>query len=181
MTGIFQRAVLALVLLLAFSGCARLYERVDMNYNRSVDFSALETYDWRALQGQAETNADDLALIRRFVDTDLKAKGLRQVQEDPDFQVVVLLKRARQVGTQEVQGTQTADRRFALTRPHIQGGPVTWSYEEGTLVVAFVRPQTNHLVWRGAFRTNLDKIRTPERRPAVIERAVKKIMKKFPP
>ena len=181
MTDIFQRAVLCLVLLLALSGCARILERVDTNYNRSVDFSALETYYWSALRGTDETDEGDLALIRSYVDTDLQAKGLRQVTDNPDFQVVVFLRKAPQVETQEVHSSRTADSRFSPSSKNYEGGSVTWSYEEGTMVVAFVRPETNHLVWRGAFKTNLNEATTPKERRAVIERAVKKIMKKFPP
>ena len=123
----------------------------------------------------------DLALIRRYVDTDLQVKGLRQVEENPDFQVVVYLRKAQQVDTQEVHSSQAADRRFAPQSHDYEGGPVSWSYEEGIMVVAFVRPQTNHMVWRGAFKTNLNSATTPKKRTAVIERALKKIMRKFPP
>ncbi len=181
MTDYCQRALLAAVMLLAFSGCARIYENVDTTYNRSVDFSALETYNWSALYGTDETGEGDLALIRRYVDTDLQAKGLRQVEENPDFLVVVYLRKAPQVETQEVHSSRTTDWRFGPHSQDYEGGPVTWSYEEGTMVVAFVRPQTNHMVWRGVFETNLNAATTPEERTAVIERAVKKIMREFPP
>ncbi len=43
MTDMLHRAVFALVVLLALSGCARLLESVDTTYIRSVDFAALET------------------------------------------------------------------------------------------------------------------------------------------
>ena len=181
MIDIFPRAVLVFSLLLAFAGCARLLESVDTTYNSGVDFAALETYDWRALQGQDETDAGDLALIRRLVDTDLQEKGLRLVEADPDFQVVVLLRKATQIETQEVHGSTTGDRRFILSPQTDDSGPVTWIYEEGTMVVSFVRPQTNHMVWRGAFKTDLNAATTPKKRTAVIERAVQKIMKEFPP
>ncbi len=181
MTDHWQRALIAMVLLLVFTGCARILERVDTNYNRSVNFSDLETYNWSALHGTDETDEGDLALIRRHVDTDLQAKGLRQVEANPDFQVVVYLRKAPQVETQEVHGSRAADSRFSPSSKEYEGGSVSWSYEEGTMVVAFVRPQTNHMVWRGAFKTNLNEATTPEERRAVIDRAVKKIMKKFPP
>ena len=181
MSHIIHRAVFALALLLALSGCARLLESVDTNYNRGTDFSALETYDWWALRGQEGTDPGDLALIRRLVDADLKAKGLRPVEENPDFLVLVVLRKTRQVETQQISDPISGDRRFADQRRVSGGGPVTWNYEEGTMVIQFVRPQTNHMVWRGAFKTDLDAATTPEKRSAVIERAVKKLMNAFPP
>ena len=181
MSHILYKAVFALALLLALSGCARLLESVDTNYNRSTDFSALETYNWWALRGQEGTDPSDLALIRRLVDTDLQEKGLRPVEETPDFLVLVVLRRTRQVETQQINDPLTGDRRFASSQPLSGSGPVTWNYEEGTMVIQFVRPETNHMVWRGAFKTDLDVATTPEKRTAVIERAVNKIMNEFPP
>ena len=181
MTDYCHRTVLAAMMLLAFSGCARTYESVDATYNRSVDFSALETYNWLALHGTDATDEGDLAIIRRYVDTDLQAKGLRQVEVNPDFQVVVFLRKAAQVDTQEVYISRAADWRFAPHPQDYEGGSVYWRYEEGTMVVFFVRPKSNHMVWRGVFKTNLNSATTPKERAAVIERAVKKIMREFPP
>ncbi len=181
MTKNLYRAGFALALLLAFSGCARLLESVDTNYKSSTDFSALETYNWWALRGQEGTDPGDLGLIRRLVDTDLQAKGLRPVEANPDFLVLVVLRKTRQVETQQISDPIIGDRRFATTQPVSGSGPVTWKYDEGTMVIQFVRPETNHMVWRGTFKTDLDKATTPEKRTAVIERAVKKIMNEFPP
>ncbi len=181
MTDIFQRAVWALVLLLAFSGCAHRYERVDTTYNRSVDFSALKTYNWWALHGQAETTPDDLVLIRRLIDEDLQGRGLQRAEENPDFLVVVLIIKAQQFEIRENGSPITADRRLVSSPPPYESGPMSLSYEAGTMVVHFVRPQTNHMVWRGTLKTDLDPAAFPHERAAVIERAVKKIMKEFPP
>ncbi|MDJ0805051.1 MAG: DUF4136 domain-containing protein [Desulfobacterales bacterium] len=183
MTDMLHRAVFALVVLLALSGCARLLESVDTTYNRSVDFAALETYRWQALHGTEATDEGELALIRRLVDTDLQGKGLRAVEAEPDFLVVVVLSRARQVESQEIHRSIPGDRRHITSPPVGENGsgPAYWAYEEGTMVIHFVRPQTNHMVWRGTFKTDLDSATTPKKRAAVIERAVRKIMKAFPP
>ena len=181
MTIYFHRAISAVVLLLVLFGCAKLLESVDTTYNRSVDFNALRTYDWWAIHGQEETDANDLALIRRMIDKDLQAKGIWQVDDNPDFLVVVLLRKTQQDETQEIHRSEAGDRRFASS-PRVHGlDPVSWSYEEGTMVIDFVRPQTNHMVWRGTFKTDLNSATSPKKRTAVIERAVNKIMKEFPP
>ncbi len=181
MTINFHRALTAAVLLLVLSGCANLLESVDTTYNRSVDFAALKTYNWRAIHGQEETDANDLALIRRMIDEDLQAKGIQRVDDNPDFLVVVLLRSTQQDETQQIHSSEAGDRRLVSSPTAPGAGPVSWSYEEGTMVIDFVRPQTNHMVWRGKFKTDLNSATSPKKRTAVIERAVHKIMEEFPP
>ena len=180
MIKISRWAVFTSVLLLALWGCAKVNESVDTAYNRSVDFSALKTYDWWALHGQPETPPDDLVLIRRMIDADLQGRGLKIMEDNPDFLIVVLLRKSQQVETQEFHNFRKGTR-FDLPSQVNEGGSGTWSYEEGTMVINFVRPQTNHLVWRGTFKTDLNSVTTPKKRTAVIERAVNQIMKEFPP
>ena len=180
MIKIFTNAVLVSVLLFSLSGCARVNESVDTTYNRSVDFSALKTYDWGALQGQAQTSPDDLVLIRRLIDAELKEKGLQRAEDNPDFLVMVLLRKAQQDQTQEFYSFRKGTR-FDLPTQADEGGSASWKYEEGTMVINFFRPQTNHRVWRGAFKTELNSATTPKKRTALIEKAVHTIMQEFPP
>ena len=180
MIKISRWAVLTSVLLLSLWGCARVNESVDTTYNRSVDFSALKTYNWWALHGQPDTSAEDLALIRRLIDADLQAKGLQRTEESPDFLIVVLLRKSQQDETQEFYSSRKRTL-FDIPPQVDEGGSASWKYQEGTMVINFVRPQTNHRVWRGAFKTGLDSATTPKKRTALIERAVHQIMKEFPP
>jgi hypothetical protein len=168
------------VLVFVAAGCAPLIDSVDTTYNRSVDFAALKTYGWWSIQGLADTDAQDLKQIRTLVDKDLQGKGLRMVEANPDFLVVVLLKKARQEGTSEVRKSWTGWW-FDQSAPVYWGGPAAWSYEEGTMLIDLVRPKTNHMVWRGTAKTDLKKVKTAEERTAFIEKAVRMIMAKFPP
>ncbi len=176
----FLHSMPVVVLLLVLAGCTSLIDSVDTTYNRSVDFAALETYGWWAIQGLADTDAQDVKSIRSPIDKDLLGKGLRMVEENPDFKVVVLLRKARQEGTSEVRKSWTGWQ-FDQSAPVYWGGPAAWSYEEGTMVIDLVRPRTNHMVWRGTAKTDLKKVKTPEERTEFIEKAVRMIMAKFPP
>jgi hypothetical protein len=56
-----------------------------------------------------------------------------------------------------------------------------FQYEEGSLILDFVDPQTKQLIWRGSAKAEVDDVKTPEKREALIDEAVQKILKNFPP
>jgi hypothetical protein len=152
---------------------------VETTYNRSVDFSALKTYGWWSIQGMADTDVQDLKQIRTLIDEDLQAKGLRMVEENPDFLVVVLLRKHQ--AESKVRNEPATGWWYDQTTPIYWGVPLAWRYEEGTLLIDFVRPKTNHMVWRGTAVTDLEKVKTPEEQTEFIEKAIHLILAKFPP
>jgi hypothetical protein len=55
------------------------------------------------------------------------------------------------------------------------------TYEEGSLVLDFVDTKTNHLVWRGSTKANIDYVNSPDERWETIKIAVRKILGNYPP
>ena len=171
-------------LLFSLVGCASIRDNVETVYNKSVDFSALETYSWWSIQGLERVDFRDYDMIRDMVDQDLQSKGLRLASDNPDFLVVVLLKKQHQVDNEFMHQPSRETRTGwwnDVTAPVYWGGPVAWNYEEGTMVIDFVRPKTNHMAWRGTASSNLRKVDTPEKRAELIQRSVRRILAKFPP
>lgn len=56
-----------------------------------------------------------------------------------------------------------------------------YEYEEGSLILDFVDPKTKNLIWRGSGKAQVDSAMTPESRDKLINEAVAKILKNFPP
>jgi hypothetical protein len=61
------------------------------------------------------------------------------------------------------------------------GGVSTIHYQEGTLILDFVDPKTDNLIWRGVGKKVVSETTTPEKSDREINDAVEKILKKFPP
>jgi hypothetical protein len=61
------------------------------------------------------------------------------------------------------------------------GGVSVYKYEEGTLIIDFVEPNSKNLLWRGAAKSEIDNARTPEKRDKMINDSVQEILKHFPP
>ncbi len=54
-------------------------------------------------------------------------------------------------------------------------------YEEGTLLLDFLHPESHQLFWRGSASALISENVTPEERQAKVRAAVEKILERFPP
>ena len=161
------------VVLVVLAGCSM---RVTSDYDRSADFSRLETYSW-ATPDQPATGdpaLDDSLLhsrVRRAVERELSVKGYRVVASgEPDFLV-----------THHV----TRETKFAPTfaSPGWQSGLRTEldQYREGTLILDLLDPNDMRLLWRGTAITSIDESAAPKDREATVNKAVRLILERFPP
>ena len=57
----------------------------------------------------------------------------------------------------------------------------TRTYDEGTLVLDFVDTASKKLIWRGTAKGLVESNRTPEELDDLVNEAVKKTLKNFPP
>jgi hypothetical protein len=147
-------------------GCSSVYD-VKYDYDQKADFSGLETYMWLPIAPEEKIERFDQERIKNAVDAQLESKGFRMSQDRPDFQIAVHV--ARETKT-EIRGY----------RPY-WGVPEVWQYEEGTLILDFVDAQSNNLIWRGSASAELQSAPSPERRLKLIDEAVLRILKNFPP
>jgi hypothetical protein len=61
------------------------------------------------------------------------------------------------------------------------GGIATYTFEEGSLVLDFVDTKTKRLIWRGSAKAEIDSVDSPEKSTEIIDKAVKEILKNYPP
>ena len=170
-----QRTSLTVALAVVFFSIPALAQKVETDYDHSVNFTQYHTYSW----GHVHTT-DPLfePRIRDAVDRDLQVKGWQQVPSGGDVTITaVLVKKDRAEYTTFYNGFGGGWRWRGWG-----GGMATTTVENipvGTLVVDIYDTGSQHLVWRGLAHDQLsDK---PEKDTKKLEKAVDKMFDKFPP
>jgi hypothetical protein len=153
-------------------------QEVQFDYDRSANFSAYKTYQWvdyRAVPVGDQLLDQD---IKRAVDAQLAAKGLRRVESGGDL----------------LAGYQTAITQEKQFDSLGWGGPYAWgpwgwgnnrvtssTIEVGKLVIGLFDPANKHLVWRGSASKTLDLQRDPDKNYRTLEKAMAKLFRNYPP
>lgn len=159
--------VAGLVLTVACSGIS-----THADYEPGTEFSGLRTYAW--LEPHILKSSEDHPLltpmlidrIEAAVDRELAAKGIVQIDRDEaDF----LIRKQLSVAS-----------RLQLNDPYYSYDRVT-EFEEGTLVVDFLDPVTNRVVWRGVGQAKILGLESPEARGERVDDVVARILRQFPP
>jgi hypothetical protein len=158
------------ILFAALAGCST--DAIKYQYEAKADFTNLKTFDWFTVEQKARFNEQTIENIKDAVNKNLTAKGKMKVSENPDF--LIALKVQRQLKEEEWSIT---DARYGSYRrrmlPNI--------YEEGTMILDFVDPETKELLWRGSASATIKPELTNEEQRRRINGAVTKLLDKFPP
>lgn len=144
---------------------------INVDYDRSVDFSRFETFSWAT--GTA-ANAIVQKRIVAAVERELEAAGLRKVEGNGDLRV------STHVSTDEETRVDIDDYGYN-SRWRGWGSPTTVQVRNvlvGMLVVDLVDGESKQLVWRGVGKDTVGK--SPEKNEKKINKAVKKMFKKYP-
>lgn len=173
-------------LLIVLAGCQTFNVRTD--WDPGVSFSGLQDYFWLEPPKAEEANpfADNSLLRKRVrfaIETELDRRGFHAVAtpEESDFMVtysVILDERLRVDSyTSSVGGGRY--RNFygfgsAYTSSNVR------TFQESTLIIDFLDPKTEDLLWRG-WGTRILGTRDRDRGQARLEAGVKAILDRFPP
>ena len=172
---------------------------VNVEQRANVNFSKYRTFDFA--QTDIKTNGDANPLLRSSIAQDrikqsiageLAKRGLRQVDNNPDF----LISTHTYVDQAErtVYNTQPAAGYAYPYAVSYRGGflPINYGYwysptyyqtahteqyQEGTLIIDFIDRRTNNLVWRGSMA---DDVNDPGRLGSEFSKSAKDILDKFP-
>jgi hypothetical protein len=182
-----RRQILSRVLIIAIAflgivysiGCSTAYD-ISYDFDRAADFSGLRTYDWLPEPEKSEMSDLDLRRIQRAVGVALKDKGFIKSTSNPDFLV------ASHLGTKDKVNASAWGYGYGPYRRYWggywgHGGVSVYQYEEGTLILDFVLPDSKNLIWRGTAKSVVDNANTPDKRDKLINVAVQKILQQFPP
>ena len=153
-------------LLVFFAGCATSIEvpkDVNYDYNVNYDFTELKTYDLSPTPTTVGIEHLMMERIRTAIDTHLQAKNVKKASGNPDFLVAIYGVRSK-IFTTAWRG---------LGQDLI--------VEKGKLILQFVDPGTNRVIWWGEARTILDPNMKPADETKMVNDVVHRILQKFPP
>jgi hypothetical protein len=169
-------AAAALSLLLAPAGLAQELRmpKVDLDYDKDVDFSAFKTYSWKDPIGAAKDPQMHTRIIW-YVERELEKKGLAKKPEG-EGDLFVRYYAKKRTG---LKGTPSREESYLSGA----AGQLTTSVDfskvvEGTLLLELQRASDGKAVWRaGSGYGSLDK----KRLDAETASAVRLLLSKYPP
>jgi hypothetical protein len=170
----------ALVFISLTINCSPIYG-VSYDYNRSLNFTYLMTYDWLPVPKGAIISNLDVERINNAVNNELEAKGLRSTTSNPDFLIAKHLATKDKLRIENF-GYYYDDSIFYYGESYRGYGRLrAYQYEEGILILDFVDPKSKKLIWRGSAKGVISDATTPKKRDKLINEAVHKILKNYPP
>jgi len=177
--------LLVLVASFALAACSSI--SVTADYDPETDFRSLGTFSWVPEDPDAEVdpragNSLVSDRVTAAIERTLQARGYQQVDLSADFLVGFSI--SVRTG---VESAPSSSARFHYGYYGRYGG-IGYStgtelreFDEGELVVDFVDPTSNKLIWRGTAKTRLTSDQSPEKSKATIDEAVTRLLDQFPP
>jgi len=188
----FVSVSLLLGSLAAVTGCAGL--QVHTDYDSALDFSNFETFAWleapvltTASDGVTDVEVNPFAVnsmldarVRAAVERELDREGYRPAPDGatPSFQLQyhVILKDKTRIST--TAGPYYGGYWGAGRYGGFAGSTQSFDYQEGTLIIDLVDPETQRIAWRGwAVGNNREGYYDEER----VAKVVNAILSEFPP
>ena len=149
-----------------------LAQDVTVNSMPGTNFAKYHTYKWVSIEGGAHPNQIVDQEIKQAVDAQLATKGLTKTDADNadldiGYQVAV---------DQEKQWNAFGMRGFGG-----MGQATSSTISNGMLVLDMYDPATKQLVWQGRASKTLDPSSNQEKNEKNLNKAMAKLLKKFPP
>ena len=140
-----------------------------------TDFSKFHTYKWVVVDGARQPNQIMDAEIKQSIDSQLAAKGLSKVENDPadlyvSYQVAV--QQQEQWNAYGTGGFRWGGGMGTATQSTIN---------IGTLVLDFYDPAKKQLVWTGSATKSLNPSGNQEKNQKNLDKAMAKLLKNYPP
>jgi hypothetical protein len=177
-----MRLSLAALLLACLAGCAPSI-KVAQDYDPSAPLASLRTWAWQPGVPQA-TGAPRLdngllnARVKAALERGLADKGYA-VSADPDaadFTVAYHLAIDKKLDARTIYSGYGPYRGWAGS-----AHTVVEQYDVGMLIVDFIHPGSDAVVWRGTAQSRVNQSRDPAEREALVQAAVDKLLAQFPP
>ena len=157
--------ICVVVALMVFSiGCApqkTVEHSVNYDYDVSVDFTRVKTYDWVSLPGTLRIDQFNRIRIQAVVDERLDAKGLKISAREPDAFLVMYGGDYKAVDMTVMMDYEV--------------------YTVGRLKLALYDAKTNAEIWWAETKADLFHQMTSEEKDRVIAFAVHRILDHYPP
>ena len=181
------KLVLLLCLASFWLACSKSGISVRHDFDPNADFSNLKTFNWMELPKEIPQRTQEVLdrapdlhmLIKTAVENRLRNKGYEMRSPDGDFLVAyhLLLQAKEFVDVSQPYNNVSYGR---LLRTAVKKSTFKKTFEEGTLIIDFVDPETREIIWRGSATKMVDRQSSPEKRDKNVGEGVKQILKKFP-
>ena len=159
---------------LALLSAGLLYaQKVETDFNESIDFSAFKTYSWRKAQASKKAAENSIAdnRIHTAIASQMTKKGFTEVESGGDL---IVTYRVTSKDKRETERIPNINRRGGY------GGSTRTSrvYTQGTLLIDMLDGKTKELIWRATCKDSVNDVAKFEKR---LGEDVEKAFKKFPP
>lgn len=181
------RMTLAVLLTIVLAGCSRVQTSSEMD--DGADFAALKTYAWLT---EEDPEAIDIRLndprihatVRDAVDQVLTEKGyIKAAKQEADFLVVWFGAIEKKIKRESIEhfyapyGYGTLYREPALRSA---ASATDFEYEEGTVIIDVLDPETRDILWRGSGSGRLVESQQEQIALNNLRRSVKRIVEPLP-
>jgi hypothetical protein len=178
-------AVLSLIMLLLATVMA-VAQDVRYNFDKSADFSKFKTYKWVPIKDASKVSDLVDKQIKDAIDTELATKGLTKVEGD-DANLYI--------GYQPAVGEEKQFNSYSTGWGYGPGWGGGWyggmgsttttgstsTIYKGQLALDMYDSTGHDLVWRGVASKTIDPKAKPEKQQKNLAKAVKKLLKNYPP
>jgi len=145
---------------------------VKTDYDRSFDFSRLRTFTFKSEWNKDRPNSLVDSRIEAALRRDLEAHGFRYQPDGPaDFVVTYYARQKEKVEPTAIGYDMPYRWRWGW-------GPEFWTryYTEGSVIVDFVTPNNNQLVWRGRVTDTVSGLNESQKQ---VNKGVNELVKHF--
>jgi hypothetical protein len=161
-------------------------QKVKVGYDKTADFSKYTTYTWEP-PGVPPARPLLYHQVVGAIDEQLKSKGLKRIEQGGDL--ILAAAGGIGFGVNTPVGTPILST-YSGPPPSIDSGMWVGAsgfstgmaplVPEGTLLLEFVDPRANKVVWSGSVEEKLD-VEKKEESLKRVDRAITKLLSKFPP
>lgn len=181
-----KRLCILSIVMLMMGSAVSFAQDVRYNFDKSTDFSKFKTYKWVQIKGAATVNDLVDKQIRDAVDAELATKGLAKVDgEEANLYI----------GYQPAIGTEKQFNSYSTDWGYGPGWGRGWyggmgssttygstsTIYKGQLAFDMYDSSGHNLVWRGIVSKTIDPKAKPEKQQKNLAKAVKKLLKNYPP
>jgi hypothetical protein len=175
-----RKVIITVMVLLVVGTVAAAKMKAYVSYDKTVDFSAIETFEYFPTLDTSVVEAAPPVheMIKLLVIRQLQDGGMKRVEGEPDVYVTY------HTDQNQALRINTTMYRYHTgvgwwVNPYWGGGMDVSSYARGTLVVDIWNPENEELIWRGVAVGVVPDNPSPDKAQKTIEKALNLMGKEF--
>ncbi len=156
--------------------------KVGYDYDTEKKFTEFKTFDFLTNPDNSQMNELALKRVKQALIRELSPKGMVQSSENPDLLIAIHTNVRTKVQIASY-GYYYAPYTVYWSSYGYYGAYniETREFKKGTLVLDFIDSKSKQMVWRGTGEGVLPEVPRSDQIEKIVNKAVKEIMKKYPP